>query len=74
MTLLSIPRIAKKVGGSDSLVRRYISRFPEFFHGKTYKGVKKFPEETVRLVDRIKKLYRSPDFKQRSYRKYAQFV
>lgn len=55
---LSVPQMASKIKMSDNAVRRYINRFPEFFSSRVTGGVKKYPENTVKLLERIAGLYK----------------
>jgi excisionase family DNA binding protein len=59
MKWFSIPELAREIGTSDNTVRRYIKRFPDFFHSKTFGGVDKYQTDTL---DTLKFIYEQYKF------------
>jgi len=54
---VSVPQIALELGAVDNTIRRYITRFSEFFVSQVIDGVKKYPSSAVEIINRISMLY-----------------
>jgi len=57
MDLLSIPELAQQLGCADNTVRRYIKRYPEYFHHQISGGIKRFPVTSLDVLKFIADQY-----------------
>jgi len=56
---LSIAEIAEKTGIPENTARRYVGKFSDFIQVKSTGRAKKYPPDTIQVVERISQLYQA---------------